>query len=85
MDSVQQLTTGLMVWGLNPGMGNIFCTKPDQPWGQRTLLHNGYLVFFPGVKSGQGVAMTTHPLLAPRLKKEYSCASTHPLELYGLF
>lgn len=29
--------------------------------------------------------MTTHPLLAPRLKKEYKYTSTHPLDLCDLF
>ena len=35
--------------------------------------------------SGQGVALTTHSHLAPRLKKEYRYASTHFLGLHGLF
>jgi hypothetical protein len=37
----------------------------------------------PGVKSGRGVAFTTHPHLAPRLKKEYSYTSPHR-DLHGL-
>jgi hypothetical protein len=41
---------------------------------------------FPGVKrAGRGVALTTHPHLAPGLKKEYSYTSTPPLDLCGLF
>jgi hypothetical protein len=36
------------------------------------------------VQSGRGVALTTHPPLAPTLKKEYSCASTPALGLHGL-
>ena len=39
---------------------------------------------FLGVKR-QGVAFTTHPHLAPRLKKEQSYTSTPPLGLRGLF
>jgi hypothetical protein len=35
--------------------------------------------------SSQGVTLTTHPHLMPRLKKEYSCTSTPPLGLHGLF
>jgi hypothetical protein len=47
--------------------GEIFRTRPEPPWGQPSLLYNGYQVF-PGVKRpGRGV---DHPLhLTPRLKK----------------
>ena len=40
---------------------------------------------FLGVKSGQGVTLTTHPHLALRLRKEQSYTSTPPLALRGLF
>jgi hypothetical protein len=33
------------------GRGDIFLTRPDQPWGPPSLLHNGYRVF-PGGKAG---------------------------------
>jgi len=46
--------------GSKQGGGEIFRTPPDWPWGPPSLLYNGY----------QGVALTTHPHLAPRLKKE---------------
>ena len=36
-------------------------------------------------QSCEGVAFTTNPHLAPRLKKEYSYTSTSPLGLHGLF
>ena len=39
----------------------------------------------PGGKGGRGVASTTHPNLAQRLKKEYSYTSTLPLGIHGLF
>ena len=39
----------------------IFPTRSDWPWGQPSLLYNGY--------SGRGVVLTTHPHLALRLKK----------------
>ena len=39
---------------------------------------------FPGVKR-PGVALTTHPHLAPRLRTESSYTSTPPLGLRGLF
>jgi hypothetical protein len=51
-------------WG-----GEIFRTRPDRPWGPPSILHNGYRVF-PGGKRGRGVALTTHPHLAPRLGNE---------------
>ena len=34
--------------------------------------------------SGRGVTLTTHPYLAPRLKKEWSYTSAPPLGLHGL-
>jgi hypothetical protein len=33
---------------------------------------------FPGVKSGRGEMLTTHPLLVPRLRKSRSYTSCHP-------
>jgi hypothetical protein len=40
----------------NPCGGEIFRTRPDRPWVQFSLPHNGYRVFFPGVKRpGRGV------------------------------
>ena len=36
----------------------------DRSWGPPSLLYNGYRVF-PGVKCGQGVTLTPHPLLVP--------------------
>ena len=44
--------------------GEIFHTCPDRPWGPLSLLYNVCLSF-PGVKSGQGVTLTRHPLLVP--------------------
>jgi len=52
--------------------------RPTQPTVQ----------WVPGLSqgsSGRGVALTTHPHLALRLRKEYSYTSTHPLGLRGLF
>jgi len=40
----------------------------------------------PSRKQGsRGVALTIHPILASRLKKEQSYTSTPPLSLHGLF
>ena len=55
-----RLVTGWTVWGSNPGGCEIFHTRPDQPWGPRSLLHNGYRVI-PGGKTARSVALTTHP------------------------
>jgi len=61
----QRLAVGWTLWGMNPGWGEIFCTRSDQPWGPPRLLHNGYRVF-PGVqRPGNG---TDHP--TSNLKKE---------------
>jgi hypothetical protein len=51
-DSVVGIATGMawMVRGTNPDGGEIFRTRPDQPWGPPSLLRNGYRVSFPGVK-----------------------------------
>jgi hypothetical protein len=35
--------------------------------------------------SGQGMSSTTHLLLTPRLNEDYSCSSSSPVELHGLF
>ena len=84
MQSVQRLATGWIVRELIPGGGEVFRTHPDRPWGQPSLLYNGYQVSFPGVKQ-PGMALTTQPHLAPRLKKEQSCTSTILLGFHGLF
>jgi hypothetical protein len=40
----------------NSGGGEIFSSRPDQPWGPTSLLYNGYRVSFQGVKRpGRGV------------------------------
>jgi hypothetical protein len=67
--SVQRLATGWTVRGSNPGGGDILRSRPDRPWGPSSLLYNGYRVSFPGVKR-RGVELTTHPHIAPGLKKE---------------
>jgi len=40
-----------------------FSARPDQPWGPPNHLYNGYRVLSGGIKYGQGVLLTTHPLL----------------------
>ena len=67
--SVQRLATGWTVRGSNPGGGRDVRTRPDGPRGPPSLLYVGYQVF-PGSKAAGCVALTTHPHLAPRFKKE---------------
>jgi len=53
--------TGWTVWGSNPGVDEIYRTRPDRPWVPPSLLYHKYRVF-PGVKrSGRGV---DHPTLS---------------------
>jgi len=80
----QRLATGCTVRGSNPvgGMGEIFRTRPDRPWGPPSLLYNGYRVFSGVKRPGSGVDDPLH--LTPRLKKEYSYTYTPPLDLRSL-
>jgi hypothetical protein len=68
--------------GIETRWGEIFRTYPDRLRGPSSLLYNGYRVF-PGGKGGRGVMLTTHSLLVPRLKKELSYTSTHPMGPHG--
>ena len=43
------------VQGQNAGGGEIFRTRPDRPWGTRSLLYNGYRVTLEGKADGSGV------------------------------
>jgi len=43
------------------GLGEIFRTYPDRPWGPPGILYNGYLNF-PVGKDGRGVMLTTHAI-----------------------
>jgi len=47
-----------VVWGSNPGRGEIFHTCSDQPWGPPSLLYNGYWVTPRGKGPGHDV---NHP------------------------
>jgi len=57
-----------MVWESNSNGREIFHTCPDQPCGQPASYTVGSGTFL-GVKQ-TGMALTTHPYLAPRLRKE---------------
>ena len=63
---VYRLATGWTVRGSNPAGGETFLNRPDRFCGSPSLIYKRYSFFFWG-KSGRGVALTTHPHLAPRL------------------
>jgi hypothetical protein len=65
------------------GRAIFFRNRPDRPWCPSNLLYNGYRVF-PGGWSGWSVALTTHPHIVPRWKKEWRCTSTPPLGFCAL-
>jgi hypothetical protein len=48
----------------NPGWGEIFCTRPDLPWGPPSVLYSGHRVSFPVVKRPERGVYDPH--LAPR-------------------
>ena len=50
--SVYRFATGWTVRGSNPAGGEIFCTRPDLPWGPPSFLYNGYQVFSRGKTAG---------------------------------
>jgi hypothetical protein len=64
--------------------GRDFPHPSRKPWLPPSLLYNGYRVF-PGGKTAEGVALTTHSHLAPRFKKQQSYTSATPLGRRGLF
>ena len=75
--SVQELTTGRKVRGSNAGEGEIFCTRPDRPWGPPSLLCDGYRISFPGVKRPGCFVEPPPPFptLAQKSNKKWSYSS----------
>jgi hypothetical protein len=78
--SVWRLVTGWTLRGSNPGWGEIFRTRPDQPWGPPSLLYNGYWVF-PGVKRpDRGVDHPTPSIVEDKERVElYLYSPSEPL------
>jgi hypothetical protein len=68
---------------LNPGVGEIFPTRPDRPRRSVSFCTIG-TVSLPRGYSGGDVALTTYTYLGPRLKQEYSYTSAPSLCLHGL-
>jgi hypothetical protein len=61
------MATSWTVRGSNPAEGEIFRSRQDRPWGPPSLLYNGYLVSFLGVKRpGRGV---DHPPSSARVNE----------------
>jgi hypothetical protein len=81
-DSVVGIATryGLKGPGIESRWDEIFRTFPDRSRGPPSLLYNGYRAF-PRGKGGRDVMLTTHPLLAPRLRKSWAIP---PLTLWVL-
>ena len=74
--SVQRLATNWTIRESNPGVEEIFRTRPAS-----NTMGTGS---FPGVKR-PGLGVYHPPRIAPRLRKEQSYTSTTPLGLRGLF
>jgi hypothetical protein len=57
--------------GIESRLGEIFRTRPDQPWGPLSLLYtyNRHRLSFQRLKQ-PGRVVDTHLHLAPKLKKE---------------
>jgi len=81
--SCVRLIMGWTVRGSNLGGDEVFRTRPDRPWGPPNLLYNGYRVS-PGVKSGQVVTLTPHPLIVPWSRKSRAIPLL-PLWAVGLY
>jgi len=67
---------------LNPGVGEIFRTRPDRLWSSPSVIYNGYRVFPGGKTEGRGVDHP-HPSSAEP-KEQESYTATRPLGLRGL-
>ena len=66
------------VRGSNPDGGEIFRTRPDQPWGPPSFLYNGYRVFPGGIEQPVCDADPSPPSSAV-VKKGWSYTSTPPM------
>jgi hypothetical protein len=75
---------GLDVSGIETRWRRVF-PDPFRPDLGPTQLTVPAIPGFSRGQSGRGVALTTHPHLAPRLRKEYSYTFTPPLGFRGLF
>jgi len=72
------------VRGSNPGLGEIFCTRPYRPWGPPSILYNEYQVSFPRIKRPER-DLYHPPTLSAEVKESVELYLYSPLDLYGLF
>jgi len=68
---------------MNPGGGEVFSDHPDWPRGPPSLLYNGYLVSFPGVK-WRGGGLNHPPPPSTKLKERLDLYFYSPSGLHGL-
>jgi hypothetical protein len=68
-DSAVGIASGWRVRGSNPGVGEIFRTRSDRPWGPLNLLYNCYRVSFPRVKR-QGCDVNHPPPFSAEVKEK---------------
>ena len=73
--SVGIATTGWTVRGSNPGVGEIFRTCPDRPWGPPSLQYNRYRVL-PEGKERPTRDADPLPLLVPWSRKSRAIPPT---------
>ena len=78
--SVWRLATGWRVRGSNPGEGEIFRTRPDQPLGSTSFIYDGYQIFPRGKLAGR---LTTHRhlLYSPPVPSRHVVEQTFRLPL----
>jgi hypothetical protein len=85
--SAQRLATGWTVQESNPGGGEIFRTRPYQPWSPPSPLYSYYRVSFPGVKrSGRDVdhpAPSSTEVIKERAKLYVSSLSAPSMQITG--
>jgi hypothetical protein len=66
-------------WG-----GEVFHTRPDQPWGPPSLLCSGYRISFPEGK-WLGCGVDHPPPSSTKVKERVELYVSSPLGLLGLF
>jgi hypothetical protein len=76
---------GWTVQASDPDGGESYHTRINLPWGHSSLLYTGYWVFFQR-QIGQGVVLSTYPILVPRLWRSctYTCTGMSWGDLYPL-
>jgi len=88
-DSSVGIRSDSVRYGLDgPGIESRWGTRLSAPVQTCPGAHQASCTIVPGLswgQSGRGVVLTTHPHLAPKLRKEQSYISTSPVGLRCLF